>query len=306
MHKLGYITLRTLMRLFGSLPMGFHHACAGFIAWLLRDVLHYRRDIVMTNLARSFPDRKYKEITRIADRFYRHLADIIVETIWLAGCRTPRRFKRQSPERMLNPEVIADLYEKAPAVLILNSHCGNWEFFGAIEHFPHPEGTPHPFVWDNTVVVYKRVKSVVWDELMHANRITVTSHKDQYDGYVETGKFLRYALTNLAAGKKKIYNFNTDQHPYSGADSVPVGAFMHQPTDTMMGGVRIAHKYHMAVAYMNVSWESRGHYLLKFEPVCEDAASMDPLEIMKQYYALLQRDIEAQPWNYLWSHKRWK
>ena len=27
---------------------------------------------------------------------------------------------------------------------------------------------------------------------------------------------------------------------------------------------------------------------------------------MERYYALLQKDIEAQPSNYLWSHKRWK
>jgi lauroyl/myristoyl acyltransferase len=25
-----------------------------------------------------------------------------------------------------------------------------------------------------------------------------------------------------------------------------------------------------------------------------------------RFYAMLQEDIEAQPSNYLWSHKRWK
>ena len=28
--------------------------------------------------------------------------------------------------------------------------------------------------------------------------------------------------------------------------------------------------------------------------------------IMEKYYTLLEEDINAQPWNYLWSHKRWK
>jgi KDO2-lipid IV(A) lauroyltransferase len=74
----------------------------------------------------------------------------------------------------------------------------------------------------------------------------------------------------------------------------------------MAGGAVIAHKKGMSVAYMNVSVVKRGRYRLTFTPICEDASTMEPLQIMKQYYALLQKDIEAQPWNYLWTHKRWK
>ena len=37
-----------------------------------------------------------------------------------------------------------------------------------------------------------------------------------------------------------------------------------------------------------------------------DASQMTPGEGMDRDYSLLQKDIEAQPWNYLWSHKRWK
>ena len=29
-------------------------------------------------------------------------------------------------------------------------------------------------------------------------------------------------------------------------------------------------------------------------------------EIMNKYYQLLEEDLEEQPWNYLWTHKRWK
>ena len=33
---------------------------------------------------------------------------------------------------------------------------------------------------------------------------------------------------------------------------------------------------------------------------------MTAQDVMKTYYQLLQEDIEAVPWNYLWTHKRWK
>ena len=306
MHRTGYILLRALTWLPARLPLGFHHAMARVICWLMRDVFHYRRDVVMTNLSRSFPDKKYKELTEIADKFYSHLADIIVEGIWYGGCTDPKRFVKHCPEEIANPEVIQDLLDKSPAVMILNSHCGNWEFFGSVNYFDRPEGSPCPFTEDNVVVVYKRPSSKVWDRFLRENRITTVSDKEHFDGYVETSEFLRYALVNLAAGKKKLYNMNTDQAPYRNADRMDVGEFLHQPTDTMAGGAVIAHKKGMSVAYMNVSIVKRGRYKLTFTPICEDASTMEPLQIMKQYYALLQKDIEAQPWNYLWTHKRWK
>ena len=305
MQKVGYILLRALLWIPAQLPLGFHHAMARFICWLMRDVMHYRRDVVMTNLSRSFPDKKYKELTEIADRFYSHLADIIVEAVWYGGCSNPKRFVKNCPEEMANPEVIQRLMDVSPAVMILNSHCGNWEFFGSVDYFDRPEGAPLPFTKDNVVVVYKRPSSKVWDRFLKKNRLTTMKDPD-FDGYVETSEFLRYALVNLAAGKKKLYNMNTDQAPYRNADRMDVGEFMHQQTYTMYGGAAIAHKKGMSVAYMNVSCVSRGRYRLTFTPICEDASTMEPLQIMKQYYALLQKDIEAQPWNYLWTHKRWK
>ena len=54
--------MQGLLRVFSALPLGFHYAWAGFFAWLLRDVMHYRRDVVMINLSRAFPDKKYKEL----------------------------------------------------------------------------------------------------------------------------------------------------------------------------------------------------------------------------------------------------
>ena len=49
-----------------------------------------------------------------------------------------------------------------------------------------------------------------------------------------------------------------------------------------------------------------GGYTITFNPICEDASRTTPEEIMNKFYALLEKDVEAQPWNYLWTHKRWK
>jgi KDO2-lipid IV(A) lauroyltransferase len=74
----------------------------------------------------------------------------------------------------------------------------------------------------------------------------------------------------------------------------------------MLGGASIARKRGMSVLYMNHLPVSKGHYTCSFMEICPDASRMTPHEIMVKFYSLLQQDIEETPWNYLWTHKRWK
>ena len=78
---IGSVILLSLMRALAALPLRFHYACAGFFSWLLKDVLRYRRDVVMANLSRSFPEKKYDELKVISDRFYKHFGNVIAGTI---------------------------------------------------------------------------------------------------------------------------------------------------------------------------------------------------------------------------------
>jgi KDO2-lipid IV(A) lauroyltransferase len=81
---------------------------------------------------------------------------------------------------------------------------------------------------------------------------------------------------------------------------------MHQDTVTMTGGAGLAVKLDMVVAYLRFQEREGGGYRLSVVPICEHAAQMAPAEIMNKYYQLLEEDLEEQPWNYLWTHKRWK
>ena len=101
------------MYLLGSLPLGFHHGCAKVLAWLLRRVFHYRENVVMVNLSRSFPEKSYEEIVGIKKRFYLHLANIFTETIWFGACRGKRGRKRLVKSHIVeftNTEELNKLY----------------------------------------------------------------------------------------------------------------------------------------------------------------------------------------------------
>ena len=305
MAGVGYHIVHGLMRALGALPLGFHLACGKALGWLAGSVLHYRRDVVDINLARSFPDKKYDELRRIRKQFYRYLGTVFAEAVWFCGCQGAKggeRLRKEGIVRMDNPETLNALYGQSDSIILLTAHSGNWELIGGF--MSYSPDLPLVFGENDVHVIYKRLTSKTWDEVMRQNRISPIVDKPAYEGLVESRNALRHILTNK--GKKKIYAFITDQHPYQGTAAIDVGEFMHQPTTSMDGAAKLAVRQGLSVAYLSFQPAGDGRWTLRFEPICENAAASDTETIMKKYYQLLQRDLEAVPWNYLWTHKRWK
>ena len=144
MHRLGTWILKALLRLLGLLPLRVHYALGRFVSWLAGDVLRYRRDVVVSNLTRCFPELNTWDLKPIRKAFYRHFGELIAEAVWFGGCRNPERLRRQRLVEIENPEEAARLFEAAPSVVVMYSHCGNWELFGGIGSYNYTD-TPLPF-----------------------------------------------------------------------------------------------------------------------------------------------------------------
>ena len=288
------------MHLHGRLPLRFHHACAGGIAWLLQHVVHYRADVVLVNLSRSFPEKPYKEIQSVRNRFYRHLANIFTEAVWFGACRGDKGRKRLQDSHLVeitNPEVLNDALERSRQVMILQTHTGNWELVGGLNQYAYgPALRQDP---SRIAVTYDRLSSPLWDRVMADNRTAPVADQG-FDGYTEAREVLRFAVRHR--NEPFTYIFITDQYPYRFATRHDAGTFMKQHTVTMDGAAVLALKMDMAVLYLRFREREEGGYSITFIPVEGDS----PEEIMKTYYRLLEEDLKAQPWNYLWTHKRWK
>jgi KDO2-lipid IV(A) lauroyltransferase len=74
----------------------------------------------------------------------------------------------------------------------------------------------------------------------------------------------------------------------------------------MLGGAGVAHKLGQSVVYLKMKRVERGHYQMTFIPICRNAAESTPEDIMRKYFDLLEEEINETPYNWLWSHKRWK
>ena len=301
MHKIGTWLLKGILRLLGVLPLRVHYALGRFISWLAESVVHYRRDVVMHNLTKAFPEKNVWDLKPIRKAFYRHFGELVAEAVWFGGCRSAKRLKRQRLVEVENPEVAAALFEKAPSLVVMYSHCGNWELYGGIESYNYTD-TPLPFTEQNFCVVYREMSSRAWDEVLRDNRFAPLKDRKHFPGYIESKDLIRYAYSHR--DEKKVYNVNTDQRPYFASPANLDVEFLGQQVQTMTGAAAIARKFGMAVAYLTMRREGRGHYVMRYTPICEDASTMEVQQIIQQYYRLLEQDIRLQPENYLWTHQR--
>jgi KDO2-lipid IV(A) lauroyltransferase len=291
------------LRLIGHLPLGWHRWWGRVLGDFVRGTLHYRNDVVTANLARCFPDKSYDELRAISKRFYRHFATTLTEMIWFGACRGEwgrKRLHRSHIVEITNPEELNRLYAGAPQLMMLQAHTGNWELIGGIRNYAY--GTELAIMPDSFAVTHMRLHSRTWDQVMAMNRTAPVADQG-FDGYVESAQVLRFALNKK--GRKFGYSFITDQSPYTDYNH-PQVEFMHQPTAIMTAAASLACKMDMAVVYLRYECREDGGYRMTFVPISDHAKGEDPLQIMERYYQLLQEDLEKQPWNYLWTHKRWK
>ena len=293
---------RGFLFLMSIFPLKFHYFMGDVMAWMLKKVFRYRYSVVLTNVARSFPTSGYGEPRKIADDFYRHLGEIMAETIWFSHS-SHKRVMKSGLVRLTNAEVLVDHLRNRPSVTVLSTHCGNWEILGGIFAYLDNTGLDHQITQEHVRVVYKKLSSSVSDEIFKRNRVSPLVD-DKTQCVVESSNILRYAIKHK--DEKKMYVYPADQSPYRGTGRYFIGDFMNQPTNAMQGSMGVACKLSHAVLYSKMKRVKRGLYEITFIPIIDDASKTTPEILLRKYYDLLEEEIKETPANWLWSHKRWK
>ncbi len=302
MNKLLADIFRGVIILLGQLPLKFHYFMGDILSWMAKNVLHYRNGVVWMNISRSFPDKKYAALKRIYDDFYKHLGEIVAEAIWFGGSSYKRLHKKELVI-VTNPEELNDYFMSAPSMTVLSTHCGNWEIMGGFLGYKTATGTEVVIKEEDITVVYKKLTNKVSDMVFKRNRVAPLE-KVGTSCEIESSNILRFAVKHK--DERRVYIYPTDQAPYWKAGKHPVGMFMNQPTNVMLGSAGMACKFSHSVVYMKMKRVERGKYETTFIPICRDASQMKPEDIMRKYYDLLEEEINETPHNWLWTHKRWK
>ena len=302
MKKLIADIVRGCIVVVGKLPLKFHYFMGDILSWIVEKLLRYRSDVVWINISRSFPEKKYKELKGIYKDFYRHLGEIVAEAIWF-GASDYKRLHKQGLVEVMNPEEINDFFLSTPSMTVLSTHCGNWELMGGFLGYRTAGDVKVAIEEEQITVVYKKLSSEVSDDVFKRNRAAALERVGT-TCELESSNVLRFAMKHKE--ERRVYIYPTDQAPYKKAGKHPIGEFMHQETNAMLGSVGISCKFAHSVMYMKMKRVKRGKYEMTLIPICRDASQMTPEEIMRKYYDLLQEEINETPYNWLWTHKRWK
>ena len=253
---------------------------------LVYHVFRYRRKVVRDNLLRSFPEKDAKAIKAIERQFYRNLCDQFVEAPKMMRMGENGYRKRVA---FTNPELAQRLYEQKKNIFYAIPHSGNWEWFGKMI----PGLSPH-----KGLAIYKKVKNAAFEQLMLTMRT-----KDCSLEMVESNIVLK-RLAQLRNELNAVLMM-ADQSP-RGVDSDYWTEFLHQETCWFTGLERIAKMLDYAVVFVDMKRTGRGRYEVSFELLVDDPKAMGKNEIMERYVRRVEQFIQAEPDNWLWSHRRWK
>ena len=82
--------------------------------------------------------------------------------------------------------------------------------------------------------------------------------------------------------------------------------FLRQPTAFFKGPERLARALRGRIVYVSMRRLGRGRYEIELEPLTPVGARLPNGEATERYARALERDIDADPAGWWWSHKRWK
>jgi KDO2-lipid IV(A) lauroyltransferase len=275
----------SILKLLGHTPFWLLYICADIIYLISFYLVGYRKKTVIQNLKNSFPEKTDKEIKELRRKFYRHFADLVVETIKAFQMSEGTFMKRF---QFKNPEVLNEIYDQGKSVALLSGHYGNWEWTIAL-----PKIIKHQV---NTI--YRPIQDETFDHYMKSLR-------SRFGMFMMPARISGRTMLELEkAGQLSATYYLTDQTALKDTDYWIM--FMNQETAVFPGAEKVASKFKQAVVFMDIQKVRRGYYEVEFTKLFDDASQTTTYEVTKVHTHFLEEIIRKRPELWLWSHKRWK
>jgi KDO2-lipid IV(A) lauroyltransferase len=274
-----------LLSLLAALPLSILYLISNVLYYLLYYVFAYRLKVVSANLKNAFPEKPHSERKKIEKKYYRYLADLIVEILKMKSIS-----REEIQERMflINPELINHYFDNNKSIILVTGHYGNWEW-----------GIPRMSLISNhpSLVIYKPLSNKGFEKVFSKMRTrfggTMVPMKNTLRKIIEFRNTLHASV------------FLSDQTPSLRASDYFVD-FLNQPTLAFKGIEKIAQKTNYPIVYCHINRIKRGYYQAKFTTLVETPKDTKENEITLLHNKFLEEIIKEKPELWLWSHKRWK
>jgi KDO2-lipid IV(A) lauroyltransferase len=286
MSAIAYYIFYPLNWVVTLLPLRILYVFSDLLFLVLYYFPSYRRKVVATNLKNSFPEKSGTELRIIEKKFYRHLADLFVETLSLTHMSEKEFLSRFTVSNLNIIEKL--LAEKRDTIAVLG-HYNNWEWLGAF-----PMYTKY-----KAVSIYKPLQNKYFDRFINNIR---SKH-----GMVLTSmsNIIREIINDRKNNINTISAFISDQTPIK-TEIKYWTTFLNQDTPVYMGTEKVASKYDMAIVFFNIQKIKRGYYNLNIELLFEHTSGLPEHLITETHVKRLEELIKDKPEFWIWSHRRWK
>ncbi len=286
LQRIVYWLFRLAISVGAVIPFSILYYIADGLAFFLQYILKYRKKVVYQNIRHSFPQYSEATIQAIVKKFYQNLADIILEGL-KGYTYSPSKL---SARYRFKPSPTLDLYyEKGQSVLFVGGHFANWEWgimCGALQSRHH------------IMCYYQPIKNKLIDNFYRKQfstdrNVTNISKKNAVRNFVQ--------VRHQTVGHLLI----ADQSPNSRKNGIWLN-FLNQDTICIIGPEKLAQRFNYPVFYVHIERIKRGFYeieLILLENAPKDTPTGD---ITARYMKMLEQQIKETPYNWLWSHKRWK
>ena len=286
MQRLLYFLVYPILWLISLLPFWLLYLKSTLLFYVVYYVIGYRKKVVLSNLALVFPDKTTSERRAIAKGFYRHLCDLIFETIKGITISEATLRKRYVIE---NAEIFDAYHAEGRSLLVCCAHYANWEWSSLVPVMTKLKGFG----------VYKPLVNPYFDSLVKNIRgkfgATIVSNKKAVTTLFKMSKQQIPSITLLVA----------DQTPKLGAFKLR-DTFMGVDVPVFTGPEDLAKRLDFNIGYLKTQKVKRGYYRVTLIPLSETPQQTAPFEITRLFLDEIEKQIHAAPQYYLWSHKRWK
>ena len=286
MKILYYLTLAVWYSL-SLLPLRVHYLLSDCLFWILYGMIGYRKRVVRSNLASSFPEKTEAELQQIERGFYHFFCDYLVESIKLLTI-SHEELKRRLVFK--GTETVNEVVESGQSCAVYLGHYCNWEWITSLP------------LWVTAKAqcgqIYHPIENKDFDRLFLRLRQRMGAV------CIPMQDTLRKILEYRQQGQPVVIGYISDQKPHWVNIHHWVD-FLHHDTPVLTGTERIARKVKHAVFYMDVRRIRRGYYEAEFRLITREPQQMPEYRLTDVYYEMLEASIRRAPEFWLWSHKRW-
>jgi KDO2-lipid IV(A) lauroyltransferase len=265
----------------------WRYALAAALFFLVYRVIGLRRGVITRNLERSFPQLDAAQRATILRDFVRRQSQVLAEVDY-ARRLTPDELRARV--RLLDPHgVLQDgtAGEGRRLLVLVGGHQCNFEWLLLRVSLELGSGM---------IGLYKPLRG------RYAERY-FKSLRTRFGARLLPAKAVSHELSTIR--QARALGLIADQIPRSSPERHWT-TFLNQRTAFFKGPERLARALRAPVVYVAMRRLGRGRYEIELEPLSEGRQRLPSGTVTELYARRLERDIQADPPGWWWSHKRWK